>query len=174
MNTQIKILLYIILVVGFLYYVQNRYKLFEISFDNTKEIKNEEVKKEENKEQSIEILNSEGKRIHINVEIADTPALRSQGLSGREDIGDYQGMLFVFNENGSYSFWMKDMNFPLDLIYIDETYYIVDIIENKKPCTQQECKSFVPSVPFKYVLEVKGEFCDINRIDIGNAAIFDI
>lgn len=174
MNTQIKILLYIILVVGFLYYVQNRYKLFEISFDNTKEIKNEEVKKEENKEQSIEILNSEGKRIHINVEIADTPALRSQGLSGRKDIGDYQGMLFVFNENGSYSFWMKDMNFPLDLIYIDETYYIVDIIENKKPCTQQECKSFVPSVPFKYVLEVKGEFCDINRIDIGNAAIFDI
>lgn len=174
MNTQIKILLYILLVVGFLYYVQNRYQLFEISFDNTKEIKNEEVKKEENKEQSIEILNSEGKRIHINVEIADTPALRSQGLSGREDIGDYQGMLFVFNEKGSYSFWMEDMKFPLDLIYIDETYYIVDIIENKQPCTQQECKSFVPSVPFKYVLEVKGEFCDINRIDIGNAAIFDI
>jgi len=174
MNTQLKILLYILLVVGLLYYIQNRYQLFEISFDNTKEIKKEEVKKDENKEQSIEILNSEGKRIHINVEIADTPSLKSQGLSGREDIGDYQGMLLLFDEKGVYSFWMKDMNFPLDLIYIDETYYIVDIIENKQPCTQNECNSFVPSVPFKYVLEVKGGFCDVNRVSIGNAVIFDI
>ena len=174
MNTQLKILLYILLVVGLLYYVQNRYQIFEISFDNTKEVKKEEINNNGSKEQSIEILNSEGKRIHINVEVADTPALRSQGLSGRGSIGDYQGMLFVFDEKGSYSFWMKDMNFPIDLIYIDEAYYIVDIIENKQPCTQQECKSFVPSVPFKYVLEVKGEFCDINNVNIGNAVIFDI
>ncbi len=174
MNTQLKILLYILLVAGLLYYVQNKYQLFEISFDNTKEAKKEEVSEKESKRQGIEILNSEGRRIYVEVEAADTEQLRSQGLSGREELGDYQGMLFLFDEKGTYSFWMKDMNFPLDLIYIDETYYIVDIIENKQPCTQEECNSFVPSAPFKYVLEVKGGFCDVNRVDIGNAIIFDI
>ena len=119
------------------------------------------------------------------------PYLRPEGVKAIEEQGtwvidDYDGgyvttlvngsecAYVIFDEKGTYSFWMKDMNFPLDLIYIDETYYIVDIIENKQPCTQEECNSFVPSAPFKYVLEVKGGFCDINRVDIGNAVIFDI
>ncbi|HPM14236.1 MAG TPA: hypothetical protein PLK49_02440, partial [Candidatus Dojkabacteria bacterium] len=65
MNTQLKILLYILLVAGLLYYIQNKYQLFEISFDSTKEAKKEEVSNQESKKQGIEILNSEGKRIHI-------------------------------------------------------------------------------------------------------------
>ena len=61
MNTQLKILLYILLVAGLLYYIQNKYQLFEISFDNTKEAKKEEVSEKESKRQGIEILNSEGR-----------------------------------------------------------------------------------------------------------------
>jgi uncharacterized membrane protein (UPF0127 family) len=52
------------------------------------------------------------------VEIADTLRTRAQGLSGRESLGENSGMLFVFQIPLSYSFWMKDMRFPLDMVWI--------------------------------------------------------
>src|SRR4030042_2564613 len=55
----------------------------------------------------------------IFVEIADTPEKRSQGLSGRDNLSQNQGMLFIFNQPAIPSFWMKDMNFPLDFIWIN-------------------------------------------------------
>ena len=64
MNAQLKLLLYICLVVGILYYVQQRYNLFEISFEN-KESKQEEV---EEKLQRVEIINEEGRSIFVEVE----------------------------------------------------------------------------------------------------------
>ncbi len=169
MNTQLKILLYLLLVGGMLYYIQYRYGLFDISLDKAIVI-NEGGEKED----TLELLNSEGKRVHVDVEVVDTEQLRAQGLSNREELGDYQGMLFVFESKGAYPFWMKDMHIALDLIYIDETFYIVDILEEISPCTEDECVSFLPSEPFKYVLEVNSGFSKLNKINIGNAVIFDI
>ncbi len=166
MNTQIKILVYILLVGGMLYYIQYRYEIFDISLDKP-------ITKEEGIDNSIMILNSEGKDIFIEIDLADTPQLRQQGLSNREELGDYQGMLFVFDSKGTYPFWMKDMYLSLDIIYIDENYYIVDILEDIMPCTDNECVSFTPSQAFKYVLEVNSGFANINRVNIGNAVIFD-
>ena len=54
----------------------------------------------------------------IKVEIADTDAKRELGLSGHAPLSDTQGMLFVFDTPGIYSFWMKDMLFPLDIIWL--------------------------------------------------------
>lgn len=172
MSGQLKIILYIALVVGMLYFLQEKYSLFDISFErpNTKK----EELTEENTVNSLEILNSEGQKIYVELEIADTVELRKQGLSGRKELGDYQGMLFIFDSEGDYSFWMKDMFLSLDLIYIDETSYIVEIFEDIQPCIEEECVSFMPTVPFKYVLEVNGGFAKLNRVNIGNAVLFDI
>lgn len=172
MSGQLKILLYICLVVGILYFLQSKYSLFEISFNNPNQGK--EKLEKESEINSLEILNSEGQKIYVELEIADTVESRKQGLSDRRELGDYQGMLFIFDTEGGYSFWMKDMYLPLDLIYIDGTSYIVDIIEDVQPCPETECVSFIPSVPFKYVLEVNGGFAKLNRVNIGNAVIFDI
>ncbi len=172
MNTQIKILLYIALVVGILYFIQTKYSLFDISFNKNKQEK-EEID-QENNVNGLEILNSDGQKIYVEVEIANTPQLRQTGLSGRNELGDYQGMLFIFDTEGEYSFWMKDMNIPLDIIYIGYSSYIVDIKENQQPCEQSSCPYIPVSVPFKYVLEVNSGFIQTNRIDIGNAVIFDI
>lgn len=55
----------------------------------------------------------------MRLEIADDDAERLQGLSGRESLDDDAGMLFVFEGEGIYPFWMKDMRFPLDMVWID-------------------------------------------------------
>ncbi|MEN8252004.1 MAG: DUF192 domain-containing protein [Patescibacteria group bacterium] len=62
---------------------------------------------------SVEINNHE-----ISVEVMDTPHKRQQGLSGREELCENCGMLFVFDEVGEYSFWMKDMLFDIDIVWI--------------------------------------------------------
>jgi uncharacterized membrane protein (UPF0127 family) len=56
----------------------------------------------------------------FRVEIADTPYLRSQGLSGRESLPEDAGMLFVFESASIQTFWMKDMKFPLDIVWIQD------------------------------------------------------
>lgn len=171
MNTQFKIILYLIFVFGIFYYIQTKYEIFDISF--TKPIVESKKDEQETEISSLEILNSEGKKIVVGLEIADTPILRQQGLSNRKSLGDYQGMLFVFDSTNRYSFWMKDMFIALDIIYISESFYIVDIFKDVQPCSTT-CTNFIPKSDFRYVLEVNTGFTEINRIDIGNAVIFGI
>ena len=57
-------------------------------------------------------------RVRISVDIVDTPALRARGLSGRADLPESQGMLFLFETPGSQVFWMKDMHFEIDILWI--------------------------------------------------------
>ena len=65
----------------------------------------------------------------FKVTVAKTIEEKQKGLSGQKSLGQDKGMLFVFNEKGYYSFWMKDMKFPIDIIFIDgET--IVTIYKN--------------------------------------------
>src|ERR1700735_4908252 len=54
----------------------------------------------------------------FDVEMATTMLEQSCGLSGRTGLGDNQGMLFVFGSGGTQNFWMKDMNFALDMVWI--------------------------------------------------------
>jgi len=173
MNGQLKILLYIGLVVGIFYFLQTKYDLFDISLENTlSDIKREEVSNTES-ESNLEILSSDGQKIIVRLEIADTQDLRKQGLSGREELGDYQGMLFIFDTQGEYPFWMNEMLIPLDIIFVNYAGYIVDIKEDLQPCTD-ECPSIKSEKPFMYALEVNTGFAEINKVDIGNAVIFNI
>ncbi len=109
--------------------------------------------------------------IKIEAEIAKTLQEKSQGLSGRILLEQTKGMLFIFDQPGFYGFWMKDMNFPIDIIWIDQNRIIVDITENLFPATFP--KSFQPKSPAKYVLEVNAGFADKNKIVIGDAVKFD-
>src|SRR3989344_6562762 len=58
------------------------------------------------------------------VEIADTDVTRENGLSDRLTLPENAGMLFIFNTDDYHHFWMKDMNFPLDLIWIDDNWRV--------------------------------------------------
>lgn len=88
----------------------------------------------------------------LNLEVVDTERERTRGLSGRESLGKNAGMLFVFPVSNTYGFWMKDMNFSIDIVWLDENFEIVYIKEEVSPETYPE--SFRPDTPARYVLEV--------------------
>ncbi|MBI5788501.1 MAG: DUF192 domain-containing protein [Candidatus Schekmanbacteria bacterium] len=101
------------------------------------------------------------KTVRINTcsfqaELADTMELRQQGLSGRKQLADNAAMLFVFAQNGYHGFWMKDMNFSLDLIWIKEGT-IVDITADVPPAVGDESKwpRYFPKRKADQVLEIK-------------------
>jgi len=102
----------------------------------------------------------------INVDIADTFGKRGRGLSGRESMQENQGMLFVFSSPNIHSFWMKDMNFPLDFIWIDEKLKIAQISSDISPNTYP--RSIFPDIPTKYVLEVNSGWSSRHDIRIGD------
>lgn len=87
-------------------------------------------------------------------EVADTPEKRKKGLMFRQELGEDQGMLFVFKEEGIYSFWMKNMRFPLDIIWLDKNKKVVEIYSPALPC-RDVCKDITPSHPARFVLELK-------------------
>lgn len=102
----------------------------------------------------------------ITIETVDTPESRQQGLSGRESIGDDEGMLFVFEEPGDdHCFWMLDMNFPIDIIWLDEDGAVVDIHEKVAPETYPE--SFCPKSPAQFVLEIGSGRAEELEIETG-------
>ncbi len=90
----------------------------------------------------------------LQVEVADTHASRELGLSGREKMGDDEGLLFVFDEPGRYGFWMKDMKFPLDIIWINQNGVVVDIERKVIPESYLKKKTFINKSEAIYVLEI--------------------
>ena len=67
--------------------------------------------------------------------VADTSKKHALGLSGREKLDTGHGMLFVFEMSGNHSFWMKDMNFAIDILWINEHNEIIHILEHVAPET---------------------------------------
>jgi YVTN family beta-propeller protein len=111
--------------------------------------------------------------VPLKVELADTPDKRAQGLSGRADLPENQGLLFVFERPGHYFFWMKEMRFPLDIIWINETGRIVEISQNVPvPAADAGLVSYGPPEPVQYVLEVNAGFAERNNIQIGERVDF--
>ena len=106
----------------------------------------------------------------INIELADTHEKRRQGLSGRVALPERNGMLFLFDKPDLYSFWMKDMQFPHDIIWIDKNYRIADITKNIPPDSFPQ--AFQPRKPVQYVLEVNAGFAEKNNITIADAVDF--
>ena len=90
----------------------------------------------------------------IPVEIADTLNKRSLGLGKRTSLKKGWGMLFVFEKRKPHRFWMKDMQFPLDIIWLDN-HRIVHIIHNAKPVnSSDEPEVMTSQVPVNFVLEI--------------------
>lgn len=101
----------------------------------------------------------------VNVEVADTPKSLAKGLSGRKTLADASGMLFVFDRSDFHGIWMKDMNFPIDIVWMDEDFRITGVEKAVSPGTFP--RIFYPNQAIRYVLELPAGFIDEHRIDIG-------
>ena len=86
--------------------------------------------------------------------IADTPTKRSIGLMFRDRLGNSECMLFKFDVPGSYGIWMLNMNFSIDIVWLDENKMVVDLVENAAPCRSFfRCKTYTPKGKAAYVVE---------------------
>lgn len=106
----------------------------------------------------------------ITVEVADDPTEREQGLSGHSPISDAEGMLFVFQEDGKHEFWMKDMLFPIDIIWLDANKRVIYVVANATP--ESYPNSYGPNAPSRYVLEVPAGWASRYGVDTGATARF--
>ncbi len=107
----------------------------------------------------------------IKVDLALTSETRARGLSGRAVLKEDEGMLFVFENVDKYKFWMKDMNFPIDIIWIDENQKVVYIQKNATPESYPE--TFGGEQNSKYVLEVVSGFSEQSDLKEGDKVSFE-
>lgn len=104
--------------------------------------------------------------VTLQVEIADTQEKRGKGLSSRESLEENRGMLFLFEKPGRYGFWMKEMNFAIDIIWINKDKSVVEITENVDPKTFP--KIFYPKEVIQYIIETQAGFTKVNEIQLGD------
>lgn len=158
-------LVIVFLVVGFLialtFFSLDKEKILELKPEVSSEAENLDI----NKIQYIKIADK-----ILKIDLALTSETQQQGLSERNKLAEDEGMLFVFNHMDKYSFWMKDMNFALDIIWIGEDFRVVYIKKNALPESYPE--TFTPDKNAKYVLEVNASFSRENNLKVGDQVEF--
>lgn len=105
----------------------------------------------------------------INIEFAETDYETQTGLMYRKGMDNNQGMLFIFPDERMHSFYMKNTEFPLDIIYIKENLKIASFQENAQPLSETGLSS---QVPIKYVLEINGGLAQELGLSIGDSISF--
>lgn len=104
----------------------------------------------------------------VDVEIVSSPEDTAKGLSGRKSLENDKGMLFDFGDYGARTFWMKDMNFPLDIIWISEGK-VVGIEKNALPEGDAPKNLYNSPGPVNQILEVNAGWSDANEVMVGTA-----
>ena len=95
---------------------------------------------------------------------------KRKGLMGRASICKDCGMLFIYEEEGLHSYWMKNVLFPLDLIWLSSEGRVVYIVESASPCFS-DCRLYTNTVPAKYVLEVMGGVVKEEKLSLGDSLV---
>jgi len=110
----------------------------------------------------------------FKVELAITPEEQERGLMFKKDLKEDEGMLFVFQDEGEYSFWMKNTFIPLDIIWVNQNEEVVFISENAQPCSENNCPSIDSGEKARYVLELKGGVSKSINLTVGGKAEIEI
>ena len=108
-------------------------------------------------------------------DISVTNEQRTKGLSEKDDLAENEAMLFVFGSEAKHTFWMKDMKFPIDIIWIDSDKTIIHIENNLQPCSSEVlCPTYKPNDDSMYVLETVGGFAEKYNILKGTRVGFEL
>ncbi|MEM9647043.1 MAG: DUF192 domain-containing protein [Bacteroidota bacterium] len=129
--------------------------LVDCKTEGKREIKTEVISF--TKEGELEITRDGNSLVQLDIEIAETDYETQTGLMYRNEMEDIQGMLFIFPDVTMHSFYMKNTEIPLDIIYIDENLKIASFQKNARPFDETGLSS---QVPVKYVLEIKAGLSD--------------
>ena len=106
--------------------------------------------------------------LSIPVEVRRTPAELQKGLSGRPSLDSDTGMLFVFKTKALHPFWMPDMNFPIDIVWITDGAVVGVNKRVSNEFNSDHPVFYKPPVPVDYVLEVNSGFLDQHKLRVGD------
>lgn len=106
----------------------------------------------------------------ISLEIASSSAAHEKGLGGRAHLAANKGMLFVFDKPAATCFWMKDMRFPLDIIWLNAAKQVTYVQPGVAPKTYP--KTFCPKSPSSYVVELNAGQAQSLGISTGKTLSF--
>jgi uncharacterized membrane protein (UPF0127 family) len=131
------------------------------------------------------LFNSPGQTQVINVnfpggavlesEVADTPEKLLFGLAFRPSLPEGQAMLYIFGESGLHKVWTKEFQFPVDIIWVDESKIVVHLEKNVQPCTDNPCAWYGPPPnDARYVLESNEGFIARENVMVGNQLKFTL
>lgn len=109
----------------------------------------------------------------VSVEVADTEAARARGLMFRETLPPNYGMLFLFQERGVHSFWMKNTLISLDILWLDSHGTIISIAQDVPPCIDEPCPHYLPDAEACAVVEVMSGFAKQHGVNVADTVKFE-
>ncbi len=150
-------------------------KTSETPTNNSEQLSQQPTPPTDNGEVAGDVIVNPTKKIQINnieveVELADTDAARSQGLSDRANLDDGRGMLFDFTKEDfkKPGFWMKDMLISIDIIWIKDGKVVALTPNAPLPPEEGELPVYYPPVEISHVLEVPAGWSAKNNITAGS------
>lgn len=108
----------------------------------------------------------------FTVEVAETEEAQMRGLMYRKHVPDDFGMLFVHEEEGFRSMWMKNCFVSLDLIFLNKNKQVVDMYIDVPPCKNEPCDTYPSRIPAQYVLELRANRAKELNLKIGDTMTF--
>ena len=113
-----------------------------------------------------------GDDVKVSVTVAASDTTRERGLSGRKMLAKNEGMLFLFDCSNRYAFWMKNMLFPLDILWIQDGILVDMTTDVPVPTPGEQLPLFSPQLPVNRVLEVPAGFAKAHGLRTGLAVAF--
>lgn len=120
-------------------------------------------------EGTVEVVAADGTVHHIAVRLATTPEQRSHGLMEVPELPDGAGMWFVYDDDRTGGFWMKNTLVPLDITYVGSDERIVSVA-HAVPCERDPCPVYDPEGAYQHVLEVPGGYLERIGAGVGDVA----
>lgn len=111
--------------------------------------------------------------ITITARVVRSEQARERGLSGTEELAAGSGMLFVYDTQDKWGIWMRDMQYPIDIIWLDDEKRVVHIVHGAQPSSYPKT-IFSPKKPAQYVLEVPAQTARNHAIRVGDSAEFEV
>lgn len=109
----------------------------------------------------------------LRAKVANDMAKRGKGLSGAKKLKDNECMLFIFHHAAKYPVWMRGMNFPIDILWLDEQKKIIDMRSDMKPARHiLDFSTYSPRKEAKYAIELPAGFVKDKKVKTSTSVKF--